>query len=145
VIDAIIGFKRLPADEKKMFFIAIFLVIKVKILTSLFPLRFYSSSLGVQHKSILQTMDGQELTPLYKVLRTLKRTSSYLPFKNKCLVDAIVAKKMLKKLGLGSTLYLGVGRESEKKIVAHAWLKCNGTIVAGERGMERFVAVEWFS
>jgi hypothetical protein len=145
VIDSIIRFKKLPADEKKLFFIAVFLVIKVKILTALFPLRFYSSSLGVQHKSLSQTIDGLKLTSLYKVLRTLKRASTYLPFKNKCLVDAIVAKKMLKKLEIESTLFLGVCRESEKKIIAHAWLNCNGTIVAGERGMERFVAVEWFS
>ena len=145
MITALKRFIKLPADEKKLFFIAVFLVIKVKILISLFPLRFYSSSLGIQHKNPSDFIDSKKLTSLHKVSRTLKRVSAYLPFKNKCLADAIVAKKMLKKLGLESTLYLGVGREDEMKIIAHAWLICNGTIVTGQKGMERFVAVEWFS
>lgn len=135
----------LPSEEKILFFSALLLVLKVRILTTFLPLSFFSSSLGVQHKIAPDYQDALNLTALYKVSRTIKRTSTYLPFKNKCLVDAIVAKKLLKKLGCESTLYLGVGRDDERKIIAHAWLDCYGTIVTGEKGMERFVAVEWFS
>jgi len=145
VITLIKKFKRLPVDEKKLLFTATFMVIKVRMLTAFLPLRFYSSNLGVRHKTLSDTMDSSKLTILYKVTRTLKRTSTYIPFKNKCLVEAIVAKKMLKALGYESTLYLGVGRDEDKKIIAHAWLKCCGTIVTGKEGMDRFAVVEWFS
>jgi hypothetical protein len=145
VITAIKNFVLLPFDEKKLFFIATFLVLKIRILVTFLPLRFYSSKFGIRHKTLSDSQEVINLTTMHKVKRTIKRTSIYLPFKNKCLVDAFVAKKLLKKLGFESTLFLGVGRDENGQVIAHAWLKYCGMIVTGEKGIESFSEVEWFS
>ena len=52
---------------------------------------------------------------------------------------------MLRRLGIANTLYLGVGKEEGKGLVAHAWLRCGGTILTGASGCERFTVVGKFA
>lgn len=66
-----------------------------------------------------------------KVARVARR----VPWESQCLVQAMVAQRLLRGYGLPSTLYLGVGRDREtKKMVAHAWVRCGIHFVCGGDG-----------
>lgn len=49
-----------------------------------------------------------------------------------CLVQAIVARRMLMSLGHDAEFHLGVQIAGERRFHAHAWVVSGGRIVAGE-------------
>lgn len=59
-----------------------------------------------------------------------------MPWESKCLVQAMVAQRLLRGYGMKSTLYLGVGRDEQEngKMVAHAWVRCGTRFVCGGNG-----------
>ena len=69
----------------------------------------------------------------------------HLPWECKCLVQAIAGKRMLQRRGIASTLYLGVAKEGEKALIAHAWLRSGSVILTGRRDKDRFTVVSTFA
>ena len=67
-----------------------------------------------------------------KVARVARR----VPWESKCLVQGMVAQRLLRDYHIASTLYLGVGRDKEDgdKMVAHAWVRCGPYSVCGGNG-----------
>ena len=70
--------------------------------------------------------------------------SKYTPWESKCLVQAMAAKIMLRRRGIKSTIYLGVARDGQGKMIAHAWLESCGRILTGAAGADRFTVVSVF-
>lgn len=56
------------------------------------------------------------------------------PWESKCLVQALTAKKLLNRYKLPCTLYMGVAKDREGSMIAHAWLRCGMIFVTGGRG-----------
>lgn len=75
----------------------------------------------------------------YSVNRVCNKTK----WESKCLVRALTAQKLLKELGLSSTLYLGCGMQDEK-MVAHAWIRSGNSYITGGNGKE-YAVVETFA
>ena len=67
------------------------------------------------------------------------------PWDSNCLARSIAGKRMLRKRGLASTLYLGVSKSDPKTLIAHAWLRCGERYVAGAPGHEQFTVVATFA
>lgn len=67
------------------------------------------------------------------------------PWESKCLVQALTAQLMLKKRKISSTVYLGVAKNKEKKLKAHAWLRCGSEIITGNNEREGFTVVAKFA
>ena len=59
------------------------------------------------------------------------RAARYVPFKAVCLPQAMAARFMLKRRGIGSTLHFGAAKGKEQAIDAHAWLDSAGVEVTG--------------
>src|SRR5690606_17123033 len=58
-----------------------------------------------------------------KDIKTAMRRTNYLIFwKNVCLVQSFAACWMLNRRGISSRFHLGVNNDSNKKLVAHAWI-----------------------
>jgi hypothetical protein len=59
----------------------------------------------------------------------------WMPFRARCLQQAIAARTMLARRGIGSVLHLGVGEKagsgSGSGLIAHAWLDAGGIKVTG--------------
>lgn len=55
----------------------------------------------------------------------------WMPFRTLCLQQAIAARAMLERRGIGSVLHLGVGDPTGTKLEAHAWLDAGGLKVTG--------------
>ncbi len=61
-----------------------------------------------------------------------------LPLATSCLVEALAAKTLLDAERRPSRLRIGVCGGDGKPFQAHAWLECDGEVVAGAAGMGNF-------
>lgn len=59
------------------------------------------------------------------------RAARHVPFKAVCLPQAMAARIMLKRRGVGSVLHFGARIGPDKPIDAHAWLNAAGVEVTG--------------
>lgn len=80
-----------------------------------------------------------------RVLWAVNMATIRTPWESKCLVRALTAQRMLKKRDVYTTLYLGVGKDTNNKMLAHAWLRCGEFIMTGGRERDRFKEVAKFS
>jgi|SRR5579863_831223 len=62
---------------------------------------------------------------------TVARAARYVPFKAVCLPQAMAARVMLKRRGIGSVMHFGAAKGQEKPLDAHAWLDAAGIEVTG--------------
>lgn len=65
-------------------------------------------------------------------------------WKDSCLIRALTAKKLLNRAGEKCTLYMGVAKEGDSAMVAHAWLRCGKLIVTGGENSSRFTVTAVF-
>lgn len=61
-----------------------------------------------------------------------------------CLPQAIAGHWMLRRRGIASAVCFGVGRDSEAKLGAHAWLRTTDRIVLGEKAMPAYAPIAEF-
>jgi hypothetical protein len=59
------------------------------------------------------------------------RVAAYFPRSAMCLAQALVARAMLRRRGIGSILHVGVARSQAAEFEAHAWLEAAGVEVTG--------------
>lgn len=71
--------------------------------------------------------------------------SKHTPWESKCLVQALTAQRLLKKRNISSTLYLGIQKDKDNKMLAHAWLRTGSYIVTGGVIIDKFTVVAKFS
>ena len=69
-----------------------------------------------------------------KVAYSVDQVCSKTKWESKCLVRALTAQRLLAERGITSTMYLGVGYDENKKIIAHAWLRSGRMYVTGGDG-----------
>ena len=77
--------------------------------------------------------------------REIKKASLYTPFRSLCFEQALTVKLMLKKRKIPATIYLGVAKEEDTKLHAHAWTRAGNYIVSGKREKDLFKVVSSFS
>lgn len=71
--------------------------------------------------------------------------SRHTPWESKCLVQALTAQKLLKEKEISTTLYLGVKKDKNNNMLAHAWLRCGGYYVTGGANKDGYVVVAKFA
>jgi len=77
---------------------------------------------------------------------SIRRISGIVPWESKCLVQAVVAKILLKKRGIESTLYLGVRKSGDNSsLEAHAWLDVGNQTILGGDVSDQFTVVSSYS
>ena len=80
-----------------------------------------------------------------KVSYAVNQVCSKTKWESKCLVRALAAQKLLVDKGIDSTLYLGCKEDENKKMVAHAWIRCGEAYVTGGNGAaDGYAVVEKF-
>ncbi|WP_413307765.1 lasso peptide biosynthesis B2 protein [Bacillus sp. 1P10SD] len=80
-----------------------------------------------------------------RVAESIHLMSKYTLWESQCLVKAIAAMKMLEKRDIESTLYLGTSKDTNGKLIAHAWLRTGPYFVTGYEGMEKFTVISSFA
>ena len=78
------------------------------------------------------------------VRKALLRGLHYLPWKGKCLIQALAAKILLKMVHLPGIIFLGVAKD-EDQLKAHAWLKSGNQFICGQDGHKKYTIVQEIS
>jgi hypothetical protein len=72
------------------------------------------------------------------------RAARYVPFRAVCLPQAMAARVMLARRGIGSTMHFGAAKGEEKPLDTHAWLDAAGVEVTGYPVANRFAEIGCF-
>ena len=108
------------------------------------PFRRIAVLLGqAMAESPLGVSDGKSLAG--RVSWAVQTAGRHTPWESKCLAQAVAAKVMLKRRAVSSTLYLGLAKDEEQKLEAHAWLRYGRMILTGGPHHERFTVVATFA
>jgi hypothetical protein len=141
----LIKFFRLQWPEKCLLTQALYLTGVVRLAVLLLPFRWLAPHLGQYMMESPAEEDAVTLEAARNVGVAVETVSRRTPWESKCLVQAIVGKFLLRQRGIGSTLYLGVDRDDDKGLAAHAWLRCGDVILTGSQGREHFTVVGKFA
>ena len=119
----------LTFSERLFFSEALFLELSVGFLLKVIPFkwipRFFSNS---------KRGTGNEKRETLTLIKTaIQRSSQVSPWKNKCLISSLAARRMLNRRKNSSELFLGVALGENGKMIAHAWLK-TGDFEVVEKG-----------
>lgn len=138
-------FFRLPWPEKVLYTEAFYLTGAVRLAVLLLPFRTLAPLLGRHMAESPAEENAVTLEAARRVGQAVETVSRHTPWDSKCLVQAIAGKIMLRRRGIGSTLYLGVDRDDNRGLVAHAWLRCGEAFLTGGRGRELYTVVGKFA
>jgi hypothetical protein len=72
------------------------------------------------------------------------RGAAHAPFKAVCLPQAMAARIMLKRRGVGSVMRFGAARTPDGPLLTHAWLDAAGVEVAGYPAARGFAEIACF-
>ncbi|MFN8488221.1 MAG: lasso peptide biosynthesis B2 protein [Caldilineaceae bacterium] len=79
--------------------------------------------------------------PVEQIRRAVQAVSGYTPWTSNCLAQALAANRMLHRRRLPSILYIGVAKQHNQPLTAHAWLCCGERFVTGEAGWQQFTPI----
>ena len=69
----------------------------------------------------------------------VKAASRRMPFTATCLVQALALRMLLSRQGYDPHLRLGVAKDGDDRLEAHAWLEMDGQVLIGGEAGGRFV------
>jgi len=136
-------FFRRSSLEQRLFLEALFWLALSRLAILTVPFRRIAPFLG---RTMAETPSHAlpQLTVPLQISWAVRTASRYTPWENKCLAQAMAGKMMLKRRHIPSTLYLGLLKEGEKGLSAHAWLRCGDRILTGAPLHRQFTAVAFF-
>ncbi|MFC1451961.1 lasso peptide biosynthesis B2 protein [Verrucomicrobiota bacterium] len=125
-------FLRLPALERRLILEAAAWLALAEAAIHLLPFRRIAPHLGHHMSETPERAPPEGEGTAKQVGYAVRRAARHLPWRCRCLVQAMAGKVMLGRRDIQSTLYLGVAR-GEPDIRAHAWLRVGGvTLIDGE-------------
>jgi hypothetical protein len=130
-------FLKLTSREKLLFLEAVVLHLWVGLLLKAVPFRRIPGLFGGPDSSGFSLRSNI----VEQVRAAIQRGGSVSPWKNRCLVSSLAARRMLNRRKIPSQLSLGVAKNAFGKTVAHAWLISGETEVTGKHGDYRELVV----
>lgn len=115
-----------------------------RLLLLVVPFRWIAPHLGKQVAEGEQKEEPSSIPRSRHIGWAVRAVAAYTPWQSACLVQALAAKRMLQRRRIPSTLYLGVAKDKDASMQAHAWVRCNGAILTGEAGHQRFTVIASF-
>lgn len=111
----------------------------------LIPFKQISPHLGsLQHESSHEVPPATEQAA-EQVGWAVRAVARRTLWESACLAQAISAKAMLRRRRITSTLYLGLDKDSNQSLQAHAWLRCGAEVLTGKAEHERFSVISSFA
>lgn len=101
--------------------------------------------MGVIKTESQYEIDEEIYAEAKRISYLINKVSRYTLWESKCLVQALTAQKLLNKKGMPSTLYLGVCKNNNGEMLAHAWIRCGQYYVTGGLNYKEFTVVAKFS
>jgi hypothetical protein len=133
-------------QKKKLYLESLKWSIIVRFSMVFLPFKFYKRLFGkiqYSNQTVYTAKQLEEAIQISKIVISLCRNT---PWESKCLVEALSCKRILKKRGIETTVYLGICKNYDgKELAAHAWLKMGDYILTGRSGHQNFKVVNFYS
>ncbi len=121
------------------------LSITVRLCLWLIPFRLLAPYLGRETQTVAaQAISQKKQQQADRISWSVQVVARQTRWQNCCLVNSIVAKTILRRRGIGTQLFLGLAKDDQRNLQAHAWLSCGDFIVTGQENHERFVIMTSF-
>lgn len=130
------------SDKWLVLYVFILLAI-VRSVLLLVPFRYITVYLG-KHMEESPCVEGNG-DFIKRVGWAIQVASKYTPWESKCLVQAITGKVLLRHRRLQNTMYLGVAKDRDNQMIAHAWLRSGNKLVTGNCNSSLFTVVAKFA
>jgi len=125
-------FMDISRREKMLFFEALFCQLVTGLLLKVIPFKRIPRLFADSQQS---AGSGQQSSMIIVQIRSAtQRAGRISPWKNRCLVQSLAARWMLRRRKISSQLSLGVALNKEKKMIAHAWLKAGDVEIVEKSG-----------
>lgn len=110
-----------------------------------FPFKFYRSLLGKQQQESKQQLSSVQAEQAKHLKMLIETVCNHTPWESKCLVQAILCKRLLNKKSIKSELYLGVANNPNTgNLDAHAWVKAGELVLTGAAGHQKYKPVNFY-
>ncbi len=122
-------FKRISPRERKLLAEAVATMPCVHAMQQLLPFKRWRALLE-QHE--MPRTHALERPTTAQIAWAVGVAGRWLPGAYKCLPNAYTAHLLLHRYGYPSVIHVGVARDPQGKVEAHAWVDCEGRTVVGE-------------
>lgn len=140
----IIKYFQMPWTDRLLLAKTFMLLGSVRLALLVTPFRILAAFLG-RHMEESPYYKCREVLYIHRISWAIELMSCYTPWESKCLVQAITGKILLRRKRLPNTLYLGLAKDQNKQLIAHAWLRSGKDTVTGAYGRERFTITAKFT
>jgi hypothetical protein len=128
------------AEPGLLFYVETLFALTLARMLVLLPLRLYGRALGRGARSPRDVAPPDVVRVIGNAVMSLSRQ---MPWRSKCLEEAIATKLMLRRRKLANTMYVAVARDAE--LEAHAWVCSGDACVVGQADFDRFTVVATFA
>ena len=125
-------FLNISTKDKILVIRIVYLSLFYRILILIVPFKRISKNLG--ETKIISHYKPKKWEMLYikRVYYYILKVCTKTPWESKCLVQALIGRRLMYKKHIETTLFLGVCKDKDKNMIAHAWLKCGDNYVTGD-------------
>ena len=123
---------------------AALLVSLAELAVHLLPFRCLMHLARLPQTQAALTSEPDDPAPVHRVRWAVSRAAEHLPWRCRCLAQAVTAHVMLTRRGAATALYIGVRLEGQGVLSSHAWLRCGSIYVTGAPVHERFRVIATF-
>ena len=117
-----------PHPKKKLLLQALFWVAFIRLGLCIFQFRRLNKWLGGSKSEDVRESDWKIIREIAEFVRLGSR---FVP-QATCLTQALAARTLLRRMGQNSLLKIGVDKDTDFKLVAHAWIEIDGKIIIGK-------------
>lgn len=133
-------FRALPLERRAISIEAVIALAIARVLVLTLPVRWIARRLDRQAAAISGAR-AEAADVMREVGWAVRAAAPKTPWKSACLVQALAGKWMLARRGLRSTIHLGVAKDSDGTLQAHAWLCAGDRVLTGGAQMRRFTRI----
>lgn len=140
VLRALKRFRAIPAERRALSIEAVIALGVARLLVLTLPIRWIAPRLEPQAALAGNEAASEEI--LREIGRAVRTAASKTPWHSACLAQALAGKWMLARRRVRGSIRLGVAKDDEGKLRAHAWLFAGDTILTGgEQPLDRFTSL----
>jgi hypothetical protein len=125
-------FARLPRRDQSLLVAAASLIVAFRI--ALWVLPFRAVRAWVQRMGTERASPSRDAATIGSAVEAAARR---IPFSN-CLSNALAGQVLMSRSGVISHVRIGVARDADGRVTAHAWVESGGRGVIGAHGSQRF-------
>lgn len=135
-------FLELPAPERHLLIKAVLLLVAIRLGLAVLPFRTLRRLLAGRGERAAGWRRTDRVSP-DRIAWAVMAAGRYAPGRATCLVEALAVEALLARRGYPARLRVGVAREEDGRLQAHAWVESGGRVVIGgsETALERYTSL----